>query len=165
MVLGFFDECSPQTTANTQRLWSFGKPKIRKNTTKIRANTFGFYPLNGQSVIDFKENSKKESVCEFFGLIRDKNPGKDIILILDNFRSHWANKTRSKAKELDISLVFLPPYSPDLNPIEYIWKSIKRGLSPLFIESAEHLKGVIRGLFKRLSRRLSFASAWVKQFL
>lgn len=165
MVLGFFDECSPQTTANTQRLWSFDKPKIRKNTTKLRANTFGFYPLNGNSVIDFKENSKKESVCEFFELIREKNPRKNIILILDNFRSHWANKTRQIAKDLGINLVFLPPYSPDLNPIEYIWKSVKRGLSPLLIESAEHFKGVIKGLFKKLSEKLSFASGWMKHFI
>jgi len=165
VVIGFFDECSPQTTANTQRLWSFGKPKIKKNTTKIRANTFGFYPLNGNSVIDFKENSKKESVCEFFELVGERNPGKNIILILDNFRSHWANITRAKAEDLGIKLVFLPPYSPNLNPIEYIWKSVKRGLSPLLIESVEHFKGVIKGLFNRFSKRLSFASGWIKQFI
>jgi hypothetical protein len=33
-IVGFLDETSPQTTANTQRLWSFGKPEIYKNTTK-----------------------------------------------------------------------------------------------------------------------------------
>ncbi|MFQ6063540.1 MAG: transposase [Methanosarcinales archaeon] len=38
-------------------------------------------------------------------------------------------ETIKKAKELGIYLIFLPPYSPDLNPIEYIWKSIKRMLS------------------------------------
>lgn len=165
VVLGFFDEFSPQTTANTQRLWSFLKPKLKKNTTKMRANTFGFYPLNGQSVIDFKENSKKERVCEFFELIRKKNPDKKIVLILDNFRSHWAKITRQKAKKLGINLVFLPPYSPDLNPIEYVWKSIKRGLSPLWIESVDHFKNVIRNLFDRLSKRLSFAFGWIKKFL
>jgi hypothetical protein len=42
-VIGFLDETAPQTTANTQRLWSFGKPTICKNTSKIRANTFEFY--------------------------------------------------------------------------------------------------------------------------
>ena len=89
-----------------------------QDTTKIRANTFGFYSINGQSVVDFKQDSKKESVCEFFELVREQNMGKDIILILDNFRSHWAKKTRMKAEELEITLVFLPPYSPDLNPIE-----------------------------------------------
>ena len=52
-VIGFLDETSPQTTANTQRLWSYGKPTICKNTAKIRANTFGFYALNGNSTIDY----------------------------------------------------------------------------------------------------------------
>ena len=32
VIIGFMDESSPQTTANTQRLWSFGKPTIYKNT-------------------------------------------------------------------------------------------------------------------------------------
>ena len=66
-VIGFLDETSPQLNANTQRLWSFNKPSVKKNTTKMKVNTFGFYAINGESVVNFKENSKKESVCEFFG--------------------------------------------------------------------------------------------------
>jgi len=164
-VIGFMDETSPQTTANSQRLWSFTKPLIVKNTTKMRANTFGFYPINGNSVIDFKERSKKEDVCEFLKCIRAENPGKKVLVILDNFRSHWANNTREKAKELDISLVFLPPYSPDLNPIEFIWKSIKRVISVIFVESVDHLKTVIRETFVRLSSSLSYAENWIEVFL
>ena len=38
VIIGFMDESSPQTTANTQRPWSFGKPTIYKNTDKIKAN-------------------------------------------------------------------------------------------------------------------------------
>jgi len=66
-IIGFLGESSPQLNANTQRLWSLDKPSVKKNnTTKMRSNTFfGFYALNGESVVDFKENSKKESVCEF----------------------------------------------------------------------------------------------------
>ncbi|MHC1584443.1 MAG: hypothetical protein ACXQTM_07470 [Methanosarcinales archaeon] len=41
-IIGFLDESSPQLNANTQRLWSFNKPSVKKNTTKMRANTFGF---------------------------------------------------------------------------------------------------------------------------
>ena len=73
-IIGFLDETSPQLNANTQRLWSFNKPSVKKNTTKMRANTFGFYAINGESVVDFKEDSKKESVCEFLEKIREKNP-------------------------------------------------------------------------------------------
>ena len=81
-IIGFLDESSPQTTANTQRLWSFTKPTICKNTTKLRANSFGFYALNGNSVINFKEHSRKEDVCEFLTEIRAKNPKKRLFLFL-----------------------------------------------------------------------------------
>jgi len=164
-IIGFLDEASPQLNANTQRLWSFSKPVVRKNTTKLKANTFGFYALNGESTVDFKESSKKEDVCEFLEQIRENNPDKPIVLILDNFRSHWANKTRETASKLGISLVFLPPYSPDLNPIEFIWKSIKRELSPLLIKTLEELTGVIKECFDRFSKSLSFARNWISEFL
>jgi len=61
-IVGFFDESSPQTTANTQRILSFEKPIIYKNTTKYKANAFGFYALNGVLVIDFKDHSKKKAL-------------------------------------------------------------------------------------------------------
>jgi putative transposase len=66
--VGFLDETSPQTTSNTQRLLSFEKPIIYKNTTKYKANAFGFYPLNGVPVIDFKEHSRKEMYAIFSGI-------------------------------------------------------------------------------------------------
>jgi len=164
-IIGFLDESSPQTTSNSQRLWSFNKLVVKKNTTKMKANTFGFYAINGESVVDFKENSKKESVCEFLEDIRANNPDKTIIIILDNFKSHWSNKTRKKARKLNIIFVFLPPYSPDLNPIEQIWRIIKRVLSPLFIKSLEELKRIISSSFYQLAQRISFAEKWVKEFL
>ena len=164
-IIGFLDESSPQTTANTQRLWSFRKPTIYKNTTKLKANSFGFYALNGNSVIDFKERSKKEYVCEFFDEIRLKNPLKNIVVILDNFRSHRANKTLDYAKEVGIELVFLPPYSPDLSPIEYIWKSIKKIISKEFIIDLDHMNKIILDSFQNFSSKLSFAKRWIEKFL
>ncbi len=50
IAIGFMDESSPQTTANTVRVWSFGKPKITKNTTKMKANTAGYYAILGNSI-------------------------------------------------------------------------------------------------------------------
>lgn len=136
-----------------------------KNTTRIRANSFGFFALNGNSIIDFKENSKKESVCEFLGKIRSNNPGKRIVIILDNFRSHRANMTIEFARENGIELVYLPPYSPDLNPIEFIWKSIKRVISREFVVDLDHMIDIIRINFQILSSQLSFAKRWIEKFL
>ena len=131
----------------------------------MRVNTFGFYAINGESVVDFKEDSKKESVCEFLEEIRNRNPEKTIVIVLDNFRSHWARKKRIKAEKLNMVLVYLPPYSPDLNPIEQIWRAIKRVLSPLFIKTLEELKEVISNSFYQLTQRISFAEKWIIKFL
>ena len=109
-IVGFIDEASPQTTANTQRLWSFRKPEIVKNTTKFRANTFIFYSLNGKSAVDFHENSRKEDIIDFLSLIRRRNPDGRIVAIIDNFKPHHSPETLMRAAELKIYLVYLPSY-------------------------------------------------------
>ena len=133
--------------------------------SKLRANTFGFYALNGTSVIDFKQNSKKESVCEFLTRIRGQNPKEKIVIFLDRFSSHRAGDTIKCAELLGIRLVFLPPYSPDLNPIEYIWKSIKRVISISDIENKCVLIEIISDSFFDLTANLSSARMWIPRFL
>lgn len=147
------------------RLWSFRRPEVWKNTTKFKANTFGFYALNGRSVVDLPERSKKEDVCRFLEKIREANPKERIVMVLDNFVSHSAAATRAAAERLNIRLVFLPPYSPDLNPIEYIWKSIKRVISSMRVEDREHMTKVIAAEFRKLSKSLSFARHWIDEFM
>lgn len=165
VVVGFLDECSPQSCANTVRVYSFGKATIVKDTTKYRANTFGFYAPFGVSIAEFMENSRKESVCSFLEDVRKSNPKAKIALILDNFPSHKANVTREKAEELGIVLTFLPPHSPDLNPIEQLWRCLKREISTAFFRSEEEFLSIIQNAFSQLSRRLSFATNWFQKFL
>jgi len=105
-------------------MWSFSRPIKYKKTDNYRANALGFYSINGRSAIDFMDQSKQEDVCVFLDRIRIANPDRRIAVVLDNFASHRSLAVRKKAEELNIRLVFLPPYSPDLNPIEFLWKSI-----------------------------------------
>ena len=164
-IVGFLDESSPQTMSNTQKFWSFGKPVIYKNTTKLKANSFGFYPINGTTVIGFRKRSKKENVRSFLKRIRKANPCGRIILILDNFSSHKAKIVRECAKLLDIVLVYLPKYSPNLNPIEYVWKDIKRVISGTFIKNLNHMKRIITKWFLGCAKKLSYAKSWIHKFL
>ncbi len=165
VIIGFIDEASPQTTSNTQRFWSFHKSDIFKNTEKYKANAFGFYPLNGSPVIEFKEESKTWEFCDFLRDIRMANPNRTIIGFADNSRAHTAKDTLEFAEELNIKLIFLPPYSPDLNPIEFIWKSIKRVISHSFVKNAEHLKDIIESAFLKYAVKLSFARGWIENFI
>lgn len=47
-------------------------------------------------------------------------------LIMDNAQIHKAQITRIIAEILNINIIYLPPYSPFLNPIEKVWADIKR---------------------------------------
>ncbi len=116
-------------------------------------------------MVDFKEKSTKECVVEFLKKIRKYNSNNAIIIILYNFRSHRSQFTIKEALKLNINLVFLPPYSPDLNPIEFILKSIKRRISPIFIENLDKLREIIKNEFYILSQSQSFAKNWIKKIL
>jgi len=164
-IIGFFDESSPQTTANTQRVWFFTKKPIIKNTSKFRANTFGIYSPNGNSTLSFRENSKKEDVCDVLREFKEANPSKRIVIILDNFSSHRSKMVQEYARQNNIHLVFLPPYSPDLNPIEQIWRAIRRFISTIFIKDLSHLKSIICEEFFDKIMRDSYIKGWAKKFL
>lgn len=163
-VVGFIDQASPQTSDNKQRFWSFDKPRIVKNTAKYRANTFGFYPMNGKEVIDFKERSTIQQVCEFLLDIQYKNPLKHIFAFLDNASAHVSEKTKSFAASHSITLIFLPTYSPKLNPIEYIWKSIRKKISQVFVKSERTFQETIRTTFHHLAKKDTFTAGWLKKF-
>lgn len=55
------------------------------------------------------------------------NPEKSV-LIIDNASAHRKSAILEIAEEYGFRVIFLPPYSPDLNPIEMKWANIKRRL-------------------------------------
>lgn len=97
--------------------------------------------------------------------IREQNLDKQVLLVLDNLFSHTCEYTRKRVSQLGIDLVFLPVGSPDLNPIESIWKSLKWEISPLIIESAEEFRTLVSTVFEKSTCRVSFAGNWIEQFL
>ena len=54
------------------------------------------------------------------------NRGRKIYLVLDNAMAHHTTNVTNMAASQKIELMFLPPYTPELNPIEALWGIIKR---------------------------------------
>lgn len=166
IALGFLDEASPQLTANTVRVWHFGHGDIHKNTAKLKANAIGFYAVVGHSVNGFLEDSSQASIADFFQQVRAANLDYAVVvLVLDNFSSHHSQQVEAAAEDNDILLVYLPPYSPDLNPVEYIWKSIKRAISINCINTVADLRRIITTTWEASAHRHSFAKYWINQFV
>jgi transposase len=61
-------------------------------------------------------------------LLRHRSPTRRLVVVLDNARSHHATLLRPYLTERQqvLSLSFLPPYSPELNPIERVWKLARK---------------------------------------
>jgi len=164
-VLGFFDASHPQPWDNSQRMYYVDNPHITRPLVQIFEPAVGFYALNGHSVVSFPEDQTKERICDCLERIREQNPGTRILLVLDNHFAHTCEYTRKRAHQLGIDLVFLPVGSPDLNPIEQVWKQLKWVASPLIVESAAEFRALVDNLFGQLTERLSFAKAWIEEFL
>ena len=121
----------------------------------------GFYTFNGQSVVEFTEDSKQETFASFLFEIRKNNVCDHVIIILDNFSTHKSELVKTTAKMLGITLVYLPPYSPDLNPIEEIWKSIRRELSTKFYLTKQELQNLIQKAYYDLIQLYDYAKQWI----
>ena len=86
-------------------------------------------------------------------LVHDTNG--PIFLVLDNHSVHKARIVRDYVDSLDgrLKLFFLPPYSPELNPDEWVWKNVKHdGVAPAAPKGPEQMKAVITARLRRLQR-------------
>jgi transposase len=69
------------------------------------------------------------------------NPGD--VVVMDNLSSHKASGVREALESAGAQLRYLPPYSPDFNPIENMWSKVKAKLRTLAVRSVESLHDAI----------------------
>ena len=66
------------------------------------------------------------TVCELLRLLAGAHPDIPLTIVLDNARYQRCHLVQNLARSLGIELLFLPPYSPNLNLIERFWKFVKK---------------------------------------
>ena len=63
-----------------------------------------------------------ETMSLFLALVADRHPGEFYLMIMDQAGWHIAEALEVPA---NMRILFLPPYSPELNPAEHIWKALR----------------------------------------
>jgi len=85
-----------------------------------------------------------DSVCALLETLRQKFPIGRLVLVMDNARYQRCQKVFDKALSLNIDLLFLPPYSPNLNLIERLWKFVKKEV--LYNENYKDFNGFCKAI-------------------
>ena len=131
-VLLFMDAVHPtQATKITAGWIRKGDDKAIKTTgSRSRINVVGAIELGhlGNPVIkQYEKTVNGEAIVDFLQHVRESYLESGTIkLVLDGAGYHRSDIVKSEAERLKIELIYLPPYSPNLNPIERLWKVMNK---------------------------------------
>jgi len=123
----FIDAMHPTQATKVSCGWiKKGHNKAIETTgSRTRLNLVGAIELNNLAAAHVRryDQVNGDTIQHFFEELRANDGSrKRIHLILDGAGYHRSIDVKDKAKELNIKLHYLPPYSPNLNPIERLWK-------------------------------------------
>ena len=82
------------------------------------------------------------------------------VVVMDNLSSHKVQGVRERIEAAGAQLLYLPPYSPDLNPIEKAWAKLKQLLRAAKARTKEALDQAIAQLLPQLTAE--DAKAWFR---
>jgi len=109
-------------------LWCTFRVFIKASAGRNRMNVLGAVNAITKEVVTLTNTTyiTSNTLIEFLKLLKEKFADKPIAIVLDNARYQHCFLVTTFAKSLGIHLLFLPPYSPNLNIIERLWKFTKK---------------------------------------
>ncbi len=107
-----------------------------------------FSPINGHKFLLELPTCSTQTFQIFLNEFASENPLEFKIIVLDNGAFH---KSKALVVPRNIALVFLPPYSPELNPAENMWATLKRPFTNKLFKSLNQISDFISDEIKNIS--------------
>ena len=155
--------------SNYRRSWSPVGIRTIIDNQQAFSNRYLFSavaPISGDSfhLIGFEENSSA-MVKIFFDELEKKFRGKHIVIVYDNAPSHRPKIIRERE---NLTCIFLPPYSPELNPTERFFEEIRKATANLIFKSLDVQEEIIAQKVKEFSKDLKkmkrlLGYEWIKE--
>lgn len=129
------DEVHFQQHGSRCRMWvppEDKDPVVLHHPTRRCIGYFGAVRLRDGKLLCWREEDRFDGETFYAFLkhlrVRSSRARRHVALIIDNARYHHAKLHKDWREEhaAELSLEFLPPYSPELNPIERVWKLTRR---------------------------------------
>jgi transposase len=140
----FADEASVRTNYHAGTTWApVGQTPVVSGSGKTRSISMvsAVSPRGELHFQVYEEGIRQEEFLDFCKMLI-QDAGRPVFLIMDNSQVHRAKLLKNYAAESNgmLTLFFLPPYSPDLNPDEWVWKNVKHdNLGRASVKSAREL--------------------------
>jgi transposase len=151
----FADECSLCFETEYRRAWlpKGEKTILKVNREKIRQNYFG--ALNIQSKKEELISLSWQNTETIIGALREltkRYRDQKLCIVWDNAGWHRSKELRAllgKGKEFShIRFIWMPPYAPDKNPQEHVWKAGKEAVKNVVTETFDELKKIFEKTIK-----------------
>jgi transposase len=152
----FADESGIRSDYHTGHTWApVGKtPVVEVSGARFSLNMLSAVSPQGQFRFMVHEGTATaETFCTFLKRLAQGVEEK-IFLIVDGHRIHRAKKVDHLLAKLNgkITLFFLPPYSPQLNPDEWVWGQVKQRVGKQLIQSKADLKARVMAALRSLQK-------------
>lgn len=142
------------------------KPAETDTALEKRMNRlFGKVKVKRKVVVDMQEEGLNDLLDENNDLKEELSKEPRIVMVLDNYSAHLSHSVRRTAKFLNIKLVFLPTHSPKLNPIEQVWRAMKKKISSIDFKCLTELSNKLKFYYYKYVKDRSFTEEWIKKFI
>jgi len=161
----FCDEAGVRSDYHTGTTWSpVGRTPVVRNTgQRFSVNMISAVTAKGAlRFAVYAGNTNAEVFIDFCKRLLHDAAGP-VYLIVDGHPAHRATATKKfvASTEGRLKLFFLPGYSPELNPDEWVWKNVKHDrIGKTGVTSAEDLKSKAIGALRRLQKRPGLVRAF-----
>jgi transposase len=137
-------------------LWCVARIFIRASCGRNRINVLGAVHAITKKIVTLTNATyiTAGTLIDFLQLLKKQFCDKPIKIVLDNARYQHCAVVEAMAKKLGIELIFLPPYSPNLNIIERLWKFTKKKiLYAKYFEKPKLFHGAIEDFFSDINKK------------
>jgi transposase len=116
-------------------------------------NCFGSINLkDGHFIASFHERGNAKATIEHFQKVREVYKSHiPLAFIMDNATWHKTFEVKDFCKKNNITLLFLPPYSPEYNPIERVWSFLKSKVRQRFFPKANDFREFVYQLLNEIN--------------
>ena len=162
--LVFLDESGCNTDMTRRYAYSLGGSRAvdsaplskPKNTTILSSiqldGTLRYTTFSGGTTVEKFKQYLENNLLPYLN--------RDSVLVMDNMKSHHAKAVKDLLDSSGIRYIYLPPYSPDLNPIEKLWSKVKSFLRKFKARTLEELQDAIQNAFCAVTA--ADCSGWFK---